>query len=407
MKKTLLLCFIHGFKGGESTFGHDYQFTKDLRNMVASELPKIDVKVLVYPKYETRGNLGEAVSRFRDWLQEKIIDMEVEAGTQSPTVDPSIHTILLGHSMGGIVAAETVMVLTSDKPIPHGEGGMASQHFDESDMSGLNTLMFPYVQGVLAFDTPYLGIAPGVVAHGAEGHYNAFSQASAQLSGLAGLWGGSNAASPASSSSSPNDPKVPAALPAPESTKSAEQAKKSGGGGGWGKFATFAGAGAALAGAGAAAYLGRGHIAGAAGWAGSHLEFVGCLAKGSELRRRVGYMARVSQELNVGFANLYTKLGTGVSSSSIWTADGSLGGLAGQLASQRTFCNLPSGKEPSGTWKEAVNDKAGDEAGAHMTLAAMFEPGNNPGYKKLANNARDLIVSWSKNDWYESSTGES
>jgi hypothetical protein len=84
MEKTLLLCFIHGFKvgtpvpstaasnsysakGSESTFGEDYAFTEHLRQLVARELPKVNVKVLVYPKYETRGDLGECVERFRDW----------------------------------------------------------------------------------------------------------------------------------------------------------------------------------------------------------------------------------------------------------------------------------------------------------------------------------------------------
>lgn len=89
MKKTLLLCFIHGFQvvtphfnllcvvaataddyatqGGEDTFGPDYQFTKHLRRLVAHALPKVNVEVLVYPKYETRGDLGQCVSRFRDW----------------------------------------------------------------------------------------------------------------------------------------------------------------------------------------------------------------------------------------------------------------------------------------------------------------------------------------------------
>ncbi|KAF5003400.1 hypothetical protein FDECE_10046 [Fusarium decemcellulare] len=67
MKKTLLLCFIHGFKGDEDTFGVDYQFTKDLRDLVAEALPKINIEVTVYPKYETRGDLGDCVSRFRDW----------------------------------------------------------------------------------------------------------------------------------------------------------------------------------------------------------------------------------------------------------------------------------------------------------------------------------------------------
>lgn len=54
-------------KGGEDTFGVDYQFTKDLRDLVGQALPKVDVEVVVYPKYETRGDLGSCVSRFRDW----------------------------------------------------------------------------------------------------------------------------------------------------------------------------------------------------------------------------------------------------------------------------------------------------------------------------------------------------
>lgn len=34
---------------------------------MANELPGFSIKVLVYPKYDTRGDLGEAVSRFRSW----------------------------------------------------------------------------------------------------------------------------------------------------------------------------------------------------------------------------------------------------------------------------------------------------------------------------------------------------
>ena len=33
-------------------------------------------------------------------LQNKVIDLEVEAKTPSPSIDPSVHTILVGHSMG-------------------------------------------------------------------------------------------------------------------------------------------------------------------------------------------------------------------------------------------------------------------------------------------------------------------
>ncbi|KAH6704483.1 hypothetical protein EV126DRAFT_458254 [Verticillium dahliae] len=301
MKKTLILCFIHGFKGGDDTFGEGYEFTEHLRSLVEQALPKLNVQVLVYPKYETRGDLGNCVSRFRDWLQEKVIDIEVEAGTSSPTVDPSVRTILIGHSMGGIVAAETVIGLTSDKPIYSEDGVEKSAQTPTS----FNSLMFPYVQGVLAFDTPYLGISPGVVAHGAEGHYTAASAAMTQLSGLGtALWG-----------ATPNK----SASPGPANASRAP-------------------------------------------------------------------------ELDVGFANLYTRLGRGAAAKDVSVVGTVLG-------KDRTFCNLPK-RGDAGVWKPAVNDKAEEETQAHM---AMFERKNNPGYEALARDATDLIATWTRNAWYESS----
>jgi hypothetical protein len=38
-----------------------------------------------------------------DRLQDKVIDLEVAAGTPSPTVDPSVRTVLIGHSMGYVM----------------------------------------------------------------------------------------------------------------------------------------------------------------------------------------------------------------------------------------------------------------------------------------------------------------
>lgn len=172
---------MRNIQGGEETFGQNYSFTEDLRAHLSALLPKLDVQVLVYPKYETRGDLADCVSRFRDWLQEKVIDLEVAKGTPSPTVEPSVRVVLCGHSMGGIVAAETVIALTSDRVIPpagstsssgpgshNGEGGGGATTTAtsdgnqtaapaENDQTPLNSLMFPYIQGVLSFDTPYLG----------------------------------------------------------------------------------------------------------------------------------------------------------------------------------------------------------------------------------------------------------
>ncbi|KAF9771134.1 hypothetical protein IL306_011236 [Fusarium sp. DS 682] len=371
------------FEGGEDTFGVDYQFTKDLRDLVGEVLPKVNVEVVVYPKYETRGDLGSCVSRFRDWLQNKVIDMEVAAGTPSPTIEPSVRIILVGHSMGGIVAAEMLIGLASEKPIYTEDG------IQKSEKPTFNSLMFPYIQGVLAFDTPYLGISPGVVAHGAEDQYQNAAQAVgtiSQLSGLgASLWGAKTAGSP---STSPAPPKTAGALPAPSASGGNSWQK-------WGKMAMYAGAAGAVAAGGAAAWMKRDQLGEGWSWASSHLEFVGCLARGEELRKRVACLLQLRQELDVGFANLYTRLGKAAPSKQINV----VGTVLGQ---DRTFCNLPK-KQPGGVWKEAINDKATDEAGAHMN---MFTPRENPGYNKLVQDASNVIHGWLQNGWYETSAEE-
>lgn len=38
-----------------------------------------------------------------------------------------------------------------------------------------------------------------------------------------------------------------------------------------------------------------------------------------------------------------------------------------------------------------------------LTYAAMFEPKENPGYRQLAEDAKHLIVKWSRNEWYQAS----
>ena len=45
-----------------------------------------------------------------------MIDLEVEMGTASPVVDPGVHVVLVGHSMGGIVAVETVLGIAGERP---------------------------------------------------------------------------------------------------------------------------------------------------------------------------------------------------------------------------------------------------------------------------------------------------
>lgn len=264
-------------------------------------------------------------------------------GTASPTVEPSIRTILIGHSMGGIVAAETVMGLASERPI-YTEDGIDKS----SGRPNFNSLMFPRIQGVLAFDTPYLGIAPSVVAYGAEGHYQTAQSAMAQLGSVWKMVGGGGGDAAASSSS---------AL----ATTAASAAKNDSGSGGWGwgKIAMYGAAASAVAAGGAAAWMNREHISVGWSWVSSHLEFVGCLARPEALKQRVSYMVRLSSELNIGYANVYTRLGKAAENKEV-----SMVGTV--LGKDRTFCVVPS-KQPSGKWIDNVNDTAKDEVTAHVS----------------------------------------
>jgi hypothetical protein len=243
--------------------------------------------------------------------------------------------------MGGLVASDTVLLLASEQPI------------DSPADSAINSLMFPYVQGILAFDTPYLGISPGVVAHGAEGHYNTASSAFAQISGITGAIWGSDAVAK-NEEKDVKDKKPIAALPAPSAEDAKLPAWQR-----WGKIALYAGAGAAVAAGGAAAYINRDQITSGWTWVGSHLEFVGCLMRPAELEKRMAQILKVNKELGVGYANLYTRLGK-----SAQNQEGSMVGKV--IGNTRTFCNLPK-KDASTYFHEAINDAAKDEIGAHMS----------------------------------------
>jgi hypothetical protein len=247
--------------------------------------------------------------------------------------------------------------------------------------------MFPSILGVLAFDTPYLGVAPSVLSQAAEQHYQTARSA----------WGAYNSVTSAfglnaSSSSTSAAAGALRALPPAEAAGAAAAA--AGGGGGWknwSRVAAYAGAGAAVLAAGAgAAYANRAALSEGLGWAGSHLEFVGTLAKAGELRRRVDDVAReLVRARGVGWANLYTVLGAGAQP---------VGGDAeDKAAKERTFCVLPrEGETAAAFFERAVNEKAADEVAAHVS---MFAPRDNPGYYAMEDRARDLIAEWVTSGW--------
>ncbi|KAL3456883.1 hypothetical protein BJX64DRAFT_29967 [Aspergillus heterothallicus] len=419
MKKTLLLVFIHGFKGGDDTFG---TFPQHLKAVLSQKLPAVGVKALVYPKYETRGSLQETVLVFREWLQNQVIDLEVSNRTASPTVDPSVHVFLIGHSMGGIVAADTLLLLASEQPIPartseqepldqpDEQMGKKTAASDSTDIGGPGSFMFPHIQGVFAFDTPYFGIAPGVVSYGAEGHYknitttyNAFSE----VAGLFGL-GGSAASSNKQTSVPPKSDKRPLPTETDGDAAATPSWQR------WGRYAMFAGAAGAVAAGGAAAmYSQRHRLTDSWGWVSSHLAFVGCLARPAELRQRLSHLVQVRKDRGIKCVNFFTCLGKSASSlvenkSTVDETGSSNAPFSSKIirSKDRTFCCLPEKEDGQGKanymgpgleWVKAVNDRATDEIQAHT---CMFLPKQNPAFNELINNASTAMVRSVDRGWY-------
>ncbi|KAI2897093.1 hypothetical protein CBS63078_3643 [Aspergillus niger] len=410
MKKTLLLVFIHGFKGDDDTFG---EFPGRFCALISRALPAVQVVATVYPKYETRGELKGCVSNFREWLQNKVIDLEVSNRTASPTVDPSVHVILLGHSMGGIVAAETLLLLASEQPIPAPSSAHSATDtlVDSESAVGAHSFMFPHIQGVIAFDTPFLGIAPGVVSYGAEGHYRNATTAYTAISEVAGLFGlgGGNSSNKATSTDQERTSNKSLPPSGPSSSSSADAAATPSWQR-WGKYAMFAGAAGALAAGGAAAmYSQRDRLTDGWGWVSSHLSFVGSLARPSELRRRLALLAEVQRDRGIGCTNFYTCLGKNASDL-VENKNAGTSSFSQKIirSKNRTFCSLPAEVESPASsqqdirWARAVNDKAADEIKAHIS---MFLPNENPAFNLLVANYLAhrilLLPEWEKGSFLD------
>ena len=170
----------------------------------------------------------------------------------------------------------------------------------------------------------------------------------------------------------------------------------------WGKYAMFAGAAGAVAAGGAAAYLKKDSITEGWSWVGSHLEFVGCLVRGEELKNRLGRVVKLHKEKGIGFANLITVLGRGGAKKGKTVAGGFIEIGAVDSGEKRTFCTTPKSSLKS-HFEGTVNDKASDETVAHMS---MFFPRDNPGYYGMSERAKELIVSWVDMGWYGTSVAD-
>lgn len=95
-RRTLLIIYIHGFYGNESSFrsfpAHVHNFLKD--TLVESHV----IHSKIYPRYKTYKAIDVARDNFSQWLE--------------PHESDKTDVILVGHSMGGILAGEVALMVS-------------------------------------------------------------------------------------------------------------------------------------------------------------------------------------------------------------------------------------------------------------------------------------------------------
>ena len=203
-------------------------------------------------------------------------------------------------------------------------GGLVIADFARSVTRGFadakETKIWPRIVGILAYDTPYLGVHPGVFKNAAQEGWGYVQQAQAVASAAGVGWSflQSQKGSPTSQANSQNGNSSAAeatskskgkqrAANQDESAmtetlnnagKAAQAAANSSNGNGWLKYGYAAAGVGAFAAAAGTAWYSRQQIAATAAnsqlWVTSHLEFVGVLWKTEALRERLDELLDMS-----------------------------------------------------------------------------------------------------------------
>ncbi|KLJ05754.1 hypothetical protein EMPG_10794 [Blastomyces silverae] len=129
-RRTLLLIYLHGFVGSDTSFKKFPAHVHNLLTVMLSESHVVHSKI--YPRYKTRKAIEFVRDDFSYWL--------------TPHESPDTDIVLVGHSLGGILAAEITLIGPSDPQVLE---------------------MFRHrIMGTINLDVPFLGLHHGVVTSG-------------------------------------------------------------------------------------------------------------------------------------------------------------------------------------------------------------------------------------------------
>lgn len=100
-RRTLLMIYIHGFMGNDSSFRSFPAHVHSFLEQTLAESHVVHTKI--YPRYKTYKAIDVARDNFSKWLEPH----------ESPTTD----VVLVGHSMGGLLAADIVLMVGTLVPL--------------------------------------------------------------------------------------------------------------------------------------------------------------------------------------------------------------------------------------------------------------------------------------------------
>ncbi|KAI9507555.1 hypothetical protein F5148DRAFT_1203927 [Russula earlei] len=336
----LLLVFIHGFRGNDSTFG---DFPSRLEHILSETVQHTLIESIIFPAYQTKGDLNTAVELFSDWLTTLTVEKEV-AHLTSGGAAGHVKIVLCGHSMGGLLAADSIYAFIHTRP-------------------DATAPLWPNIIACLAFDTPFLGLNPHVFKNSAN-KVAEYAQGAHQTA--SGLW---DAFRRPIGKSPPPIARLAGLLPAAAPVPAASSGRRRR----WGPAAFTVGS-ALMAGAAAGvAYYHRADIENRYEALHEHMQYVGALWDKGALAERVRHLVEGESTHDIVFRTFYTLL------SPTPPVD----------STPRTFCLLPeSSSDAFERFIPARNTLAKNEVHAHVS---MFEPTKNDGYYQLGLEAAAVI----------------